>query len=78
MIINNKFKVGDLVLFPQDNSDWDSNEEDYGIVTQIDSIGGEGADSRNYYHIYWAIEKASTIEEDNWADYNLELVVAGS
>jgi hypothetical protein len=76
MITKSKFKVGDLVLFPENNKS--EGEKDYGIVTEVACIGGEGADSRNYYHIYWAIEQESTIEEDSWADYSLELIAEAS
>ena len=62
MIINNKFKVGDLVLYPEDSGCYEN--DDYGIVTDV----------AKYYHIYWAIEQESTIEEDNWAEHNIELV----
>ena len=67
---NAKFKVGDLVLFPEDNGCYEN--DDYGIVTDVAIIGGEGADMN--YHIYWAIEQESTIEEDNWAEESIELI----
>tara|TARA_Y100000034_G_C6670735_1_gene294448 strand:+ start:164 stop:394 length:231 start_codon:yes stop_codon:yes gene_type:complete len=76
MAIDNKFKVGDLVLFPEDNGCYEN--DDYGIVTDVAIIGGEGADLKRYYHIYWAIEQESTIEEDSWAEHNIELVAEAS
>ena len=31
-----------------------------------------------HYHIYWAIDQTDTIEEDTWAEENMELVARAS
>jgi len=72
MAIDNKFKVGDLVLYPEESGCYEN--DDYGVVTDVAIIGGEGAGLKRYYHIYWAIEQESTIEEDSWADVSIELI----
>jgi len=62
------FKVGDLVELP------DSIEQrDYGIVLKVDDwLGDDG--EYIHYHIHWAIDQESTIEDDRWVHKNIKLV----
>ena len=66
------FKVGDLVQLPQTNTcvfDYD----DYGIIFKVE-IAGKDFDELIHYHIHWAIDQESTIEDDTWVHENMELI----
>ena len=63
-----KFKIGDLIVFPQDVRI--DPENDYGIVLDI-TFGGEGP---YYYHIHWAIEGESSYEDWDFAEEKYLLV----
>ena len=69
---NAQFKVGDLVLLPQESvSFYDYN--DYGIIFKVEAAG-KGFDELVHYHIHWAIDRDSTIEDDTWVHENMELI----
>ena len=69
---NSKFKVGDLILLPQENTSF-FDYNDYGIIYKIESAGKD-FDELIHYHIHWAIDKESTIEDDTWVEENMELI----
>ena len=69
---NPKFKVGDLILLPQENASF-FDYNDYGIIFKVESAG-KGWDEIIHYHIHWAIDKESTIENDTWVEENMELI----
>jgi len=69
---NVKFKVGDLVLLPQENTNF-FDYSDYGIIYKVESAG-KGLEEFIYYHIYWAIDQADTIEDDRWVHEHIELI----
>jgi hypothetical protein len=69
---NAQFKVGDLILLPQENTSF-FDYNDYGIIFKVESAG-EGYDEVFHYYIHWAIDKESTIEDDTWVEENMELI----
>jgi len=73
---NTKFKVGDLIVLPYKNTsafDYD----DYGIVFKVEAAGKD-FEELIHYHIYWAIDQTDTIEDDTWAEENMELIARAS
>ena len=64
-----KFKIGDLIIFPQEVRI--DPENDYGIVVDI-TFGN--SQSAYYYHIHWALERTETVEDWDWAEENYLLV----
>jgi hypothetical protein len=66
---NTKFKVGDLIIFPQ-RSHLDP-KNDYGIVIDIVL---DNSDLDYYYHIHWAVERVKTVEDWDYAEKNFLLV----
>jgi len=68
MSSHTKFKIGDLIIYPQDHPVDSSN--DYGIVTEV--IPGNN-DLDYCYRIQWAIDKKATIEEWDFAERNFLL-----
>ena len=69
---NTKFEVGDLILLPHINTS-DFDYDDYGIIYKIE-VAGKGFDELVHYHIHWAIDKESTIEDNTWVVANMELI----
>ena len=64
-----KFKIGDLIVFPQDVRI--DPENDYGIVVDITFGNNKHA---YYYHIHWAIEGETTVEDWDFAEEKYLLV----
>ena len=67
-----KFKVGDLILLPYENTsafDYD----DYGVVYKVEAAGKD-YEEIIHYHIHWAIDQTSTIEDDIWVGENMKLI----
>ena len=69
---NAKFKVGDLVLLPQENTSF-FDYNDYGVVFKVETAG-KGLEEYIHYHIYWAVDQTDTIEDDTWVHENIELI----
>ena len=69
---NIKFKVGDLILLSHGNTDF-FDYDDYGIIYKVEAAGKD-FDELVHYHIHWAIDKESTIEDDTWVEANMELI----
>ena len=69
---NAKFKVGDLILLPQENTSF-FDYNDYGIIFKVEAAG-KSFDELIHYHIYWAIDQTDTIEDDTWVHENMELI----
>lgn len=69
---NAQFKVGDLILLPQSKTTF-FDYNDYGIIYKIEAAGKD-FDEIIHYHIHWAIDKESTIEDDTWVEENMELI----
>ena len=68
---NTQFKVGDLILLPQENASFDYN--DYGIIYKVE-VAGKDYEELIHYHIHWAIDQTATIEDDTWVHENMELI----
>jgi len=69
---NAQFKVGDLVLLPQESvSFYDYN--DYGIIFKVEAAVN-GFDEFIHYHIHWAIDQGATIEDDTWVHEHVQLI----
>ena len=66
--MKNKFNVGDLVCFPEENNPLGDN--DIGVIFRIDKHVEDGF----HYHIHWAIDQKNTIEEAEWFHEAIELV----
>jgi|TARA_R110000824_G_scaffold43928_8_gene128264 hypothetical protein len=64
-----KFCVGDLICVAEENGTY----EDYGIIFKVEAAG-KNYDERVHYHIHWAIEQASTIEDDIWVEKAMQLI----
>jgi hypothetical protein len=69
---NAKFKVGDLILLPQENTSF-FDYNDYGVIFKVEAAG-KGFDELIHYHIYWAIDQTDTIEDDTWVHKNMQLI----
>jgi len=69
---NAQFKVGDLVLLPQENTSF-FDYNDYGVVFKVEAAGKD-FEEYVHYHIYWAIDQTDTIEDDTWVHENIELI----
>ena len=69
---NAKFKVGDLILLSHENTAF-FDYNDYGIIFKVEAAGKD-FDELIHYHIHWAIDKESTIEDDTWVEENMELI----
>ena len=69
---NAKFKVGDLILLSHENTAF-FDYNDYGIIYKIEDAGKD-FDEIFHYHIHWAIDQESTIEDDRWVHKNIKLV----
>lgn len=69
---NAQFKVGDLILLPQSKTTF-FDYNDYGIIFKVEAAGKD-FDEIIHYHIHWAIDKESTIEDDTWVEENMELI----
>jgi len=69
---NAQFKVGDLVLLPQENTSF-FDYNDYGIIFKVESAG-KGFEEYIHYHIHWAIDQTATIEDDSWVHEHIELI----
>ena len=69
---NAQFKVGDLILLSHENTAF-FDYNDYGIIFKVEAAGKD-FDELIHYHIHWAIDKESTIEDDRWVHENMELI----
>lgn len=69
MTQSTKFKVGDLIIFPQEHPL--DHKDDYGIVIEI-TLGNNDLDY--YYHIHWSVDKRETVEDWDFAEENFLLV----
>jgi|2_EtaG_2_1085320.scaffolds.fasta_scaffold29548_4 hypothetical protein len=67
MKTHNKFQHGDLVHFPEYS--YLTSPTDIGIIIKIEQY-----DYDTLYHIQWAIDGASTIEESDWVHEHIKLL----
>jgi hypothetical protein len=65
-----KFKVGDLVFFPDEG---EASNKDYGIVIRIISDNQLKLECPYAYEIYWIVEGNTTIDENWWIEENILL-----
>lgn len=69
--MKNKFNVGDLVVLPEESGHFGT---DFGVIIKVDPYVYDDGKPVLCYHIHWAIDRETTIEDAEWFHETIELV----